>query len=213
MGPTQVSIAGPPPTLSAFLATLARPACISTPLPITAPYHAPHLYTDADVDRVVGHVLSVSNAWPSTRIPIVSAAGAEQTTAQSCVAFPTALADAVRDCLARPIALDQWPASLAQHIQSRGANYVAKPHPIALAFADRLGPLISTALPTVQLLPSLPEQPSLPSAAGNARAAKSPIAIVAASGRFPQADSMDAFWQVLSQGLDTHELVRTLRSP
>jgi acyl transferase domain-containing protein len=37
--------------------------------------------------------------------------------------------------------------------------------------------------------------------------AKSPIAIIAASGRFPHANNMTAFWDVLKNGVDTHELV------
>lgn len=38
-------------------------------------------------------------------------------------------------------------------------------------------------------------------------ASKSKIAVVGISGRFPHAPSMDAFWDTLLRGVDTHELV------
>lgn len=211
VGPTQVSVSGPPSTLAAFLATLSRPAFLSTPLPITAPYHATHLYNDADVSRVLER-LPAGVAWPSTRVPIVSAARPEpagHVEIPLFTSFASATREAVRDCLTRPIALDRWPANLAHHIQSRGGSFIATTRPIALAYADRLGPLISSLLPVPSSAPltPTPPPPSPPLVNSHARAAKSPIAIVAASGRFPQADSMDAFWDVLLRGVDTHEMV------
>ncbi|USW47943.1 Putative thioesterase, Acyl transferase domain superfamily, phosphopantetheine binding ACP [Septoria linicola] len=203
------SVSAPPSILDAFLTTLSRPV-VTTRLSITAPYHAAHLFGPSDVDHVVEAYLPSSVTWPRARIPIISFArtgpGASDHSDASTT-FKAALIEAVRDCLIRPIALDRMAVSIANHAKACGKTYVV-PYPVALSFADRLGPQVNSHLAGVSSPASLSESHFSQSTASHSRPkARSPIAIIAASGRFPSAPSMDRFWDVLVNGIDTHEIV------
>ncbi|KAF2211538.1 hypothetical protein CERZMDRAFT_42949 [Cercospora zeae-maydis SCOH1-5] len=204
VGPSSGSVSAPPVILDAFLSTLLRPLT-TTRLPITAPYHAPHLFTSDDVQHITD-CLPRSESWPAVQIPIVSFSRDE--VASHGAAFPAAMNEAVRDCLIRPIALDRMAASIAAHARSMGKDHVL-PVPIALSFSDKLAPQVNSHLPGARAPTPEATSTTIPPsvAAGQEPMAKSPIAILAASGRFPQSSSMDQFWDVLINGIDTHELV------
>ncbi|PPJ53310.1 hypothetical protein CBER1_00905 [Cercospora berteroae] len=208
VGPGQSSVSAAPVILDAFLSTLLRPLT-TTRLPITAPYHAPHLFTANDVQQVTG-CLPPSDAWPTVHIPIISFSRDEVLSRGA--SFPAAMSEAVRDCLIRPIALDRMAVSIANHARDLGKVSVL-PSPIALSFSDKLGPQVNSHLPGAKAPTLELTSTPIPSAMGAEQQpmAKSPIAILAASGRFPQSSSMDQFWDVLINGVDTHELVPPTR--
>lgn len=83
------------------------------------------------------------------------------------------------------VAPDRWPSNIAHHIQSRGGRLAAMTHPIALIFADRLRTFIRGPRPAQSSITWIPKLP-LSLHIGNTRVSGSPIAIVAASGRFPK---------------------------
>jgi naphtho-gamma-pyrone polyketide synthase len=199
--------------LADFLSTLSRPRISTSLSSITAPYHAAHLYSDADVAHVLG-ALPARASWTSTTIPIISAAEGQDDARRAAALFPDALGEAVRDCLLRRIAIDRLPVRIADHVQSLGKDD-AVIHPVANPTAERLGPAIRNLLCSDKTSPpaSLSETPpQYEPANAESPAAKSPIAILSASGRFPgRADSMDLFWKILSEGVDTHELVPATR--
>ncbi|KAF2230550.1 ketoacyl-synt-domain-containing protein [Viridothelium virens] len=98
---------------------------------------------------------------------------------------------------------------VTRHIQSLGESGSFAIHPIA-ATSDGLGPSIHKLLGnTIRERTSLLAEPQLlgPHELCNSPTAKSKIAIVGMSGRFPHAQSMDALWDILVRGVDTHELV------
>ncbi|KAM3419059.1 hypothetical protein BST61_g5014 [Cercospora zeina] len=173
VGPSSGSVSAPPAILDGFLSTLPGPLT-GTRLPITAPYHASHLFTSDDVQHVTD-CLPRSESWPAVQVPLISFSRDE--VALPGASFPAAMNEAVRDCLIRPIALDRM--AVNSHLPGAKA------------------PTLQAASTTIP--------PSV--AAGQEPLSKSPIAILAASGRFPQSSSMDQFWDVLINGIDTHELV------
>jgi hypothetical protein len=92
---------------------------VSTPLTISAPYHARHLYSEADVAHVLAG-LSDQPFWPSQKIPVTStAAHGHGGAARASSTFDGALGQAVRDCLIRPIALDSMGSRIAEHLDAK----------------------------------------------------------------------------------------------
>ena len=49
-----LTISGPPSTTKRLLQSDAFKNCARVPIPVYAPYHAAHLYTDADIDHPPG---------------------------------------------------------------------------------------------------------------------------------------------------------------
>lgn len=88
-------------------------------------------------------------------------------------------------------------------------------YPVAACSPDRIQAAIHAHWETLagaSIASITPKRPSVETRDVSHRpskAANSKIAIVGVSGRFPQAGSMDAFWDVLSRGIDTHEMVNT----
>ena len=210
--PTQYSISGPPEVLDAFLSSRS-PALVSNRLPITAPYHAGHLYCDEDVDNVVSGLLNTAAEvhLPTGHTPVVSSTTGEILLPAP---FPEALRKAVKECLQTPIHWDLVARGVSSHVRSSLRDGDFAVHHIAMT-PDTLESSIrkilgqtasktrhhSTEMPRAHI----PRNPHL------APVARTKIAITGMSGRFPQAQSMAALWQVLVQGIDTHELVPSTR--
>ncbi|KAF4429939.1 beta-ketoacyl synthase [Fusarium austroafricanum] len=221
-GPNQSTISGPPAVLCSFLASAAGKAVAPTtaPLPITAPYHSAHLYSDADISHVLAGVPQQGS--PRARIRIISNS-AEGQTVSATATLRDALEEAARDCLRRQMALDQLSIRIAEHVKAvirptaAGDMTEVAIQPLAFNGAERLVASLRRLLAqdsySVQQRIPLSSEELASIAAGSAPgakggAARSPIAILAASGRFPgHADTMEAFWDILYRGVDTHELV------
>jgi hypothetical protein len=199
-------VSAPPDILDSLLSDtpLSRFTCFKLTIP--APYHAEHLYTDDDVDALVSSLGSFPLQCESAKssVPIISTTTAETLPA---VSFPEALRTVVKDALRHMIRWDLTAGSLATHIRQSEANGKFTINYIAAA-SDSLGSLIQKSLGTSAKFEVNPRIGShLNSTSHGAPTAKSKIAVIGASGRFPNAPSMDAFWDVLSRGVDTHELV------
>ncbi|KAF7198010.1 Polyketide synthase CTB1 [Pseudocercospora fuligena] len=217
----QCSVSAPPAVLDAFLASKAGKLLTGTTTPlslkrITAPYHASHLYSEADISHVASGVPHDDDGASHLHIPIISATanGRSLSTPSS---LRVALEEAARDCLLRRIALDLLPARIAEHVrrvtQSDACNKTDVVfHDFAFSGEQNLikavRPLLALDPCTVRDKLSSPLSPLGSPDGSVGRASKSPIAILSASGRFPgHADSMDAFWDILHRGVDTHEMV------
>ncbi|KAK2058402.1 beta-ketoacyl synthase domain-containing protein [Colletotrichum caudatum] len=224
VGPTQTTISGRPDIVTDFLASPmgkgVAPTC--TVLPIVAPYHSALLYSERVIDQVLS-VLPKGNL-PCGRIPVISTSADTKDAISRSSTFRHLLEEAVRDCLQRQMALDQLPERLAQHVKHAsksvsGMKTEVVIQPIAFKGTERLGPPLRGQLPTDLYLVREAsshhsiEHTAFDSALGaNGGLSKPPIAILAASGRFPgRADTMDAFWDILIRGVDTHEMVPSSR--
>ncbi|TEA13320.1 Conidial yellow pigment biosynthesis polyketide synthase [Colletotrichum sidae] len=218
VGPTQSTVSGPPRVVTDFLASAVGKAVAPTSglLPIAAPYHSALLYSQGDVARVLSG-LPKSNL-PVSRIPIVSTSADCREVAGGST-LRDVLEEAVRDCLQRQMALNELPARLAQHVKlASGPVSETRTEvviqPVAFKGTERLAPPLRRQLPSelfsvreaLHPLAGDAVPDSISGLTGGAN--KSPIAILAASGRFPgRADTMDAFWDIFICGVDTHELV------
>lgn len=190
------------------------------PLQIFAPYHAPHLFSRDDVGQAV-HPLHpyVCKSSPSAgsgsvlRIPLISSTtGDIVEAANHQVDFEAVLESAVEQILLQPIRWDPVLATLQTRLQTIGGKVALRVVPVATT-ADQL---IYTGLQ--QQYPTLSGR-----APGNngrlwatAAWSNSPpngdkIAIIGMAGRFPEAASTDALWDILRLGLDVSKEIPPLR--
>ncbi|PWY71773.1 ketoacyl-synt-domain-containing protein [Aspergillus sclerotioniger CBS 115572] len=203
--PNGVTVSGPPPALAQLLASDAFQSLRHKSLPIYAPYHAPHLYSDLDIQEIVGDLTSASAGERLERIPLISIAEAE--TGRT---FALLLKTAIQQILLHPI---RWPAILTElertirTVQPESFSVV----PIGTT-ADQLIYSSLRQTPLRLLLPLAVQQGSRPATPQDADPLPTPthptrckLAIVGMSGRFPGASDKEAFWDLLYQGLDVHK--------
>ncbi|TEA14637.1 Non-reducing polyketide synthase pks27 [Colletotrichum sidae] len=218
VGPTQATVSGPPDVLSDFFTSgagkLIAPASAS--LRITAPYHSAVLYSESDIENVLQGI--PERDVQQTSSPMISTS-AEVQALSAPMNLRDALGQAVRDCLMRPMALGELPSRIAEHARSvlktdDGEAARVSVQSVAFHNRDSLVSQLRLLLPSEtyrvrgrseELLPSsIPNGISDEGVGSN----KPPLAILSASGRFPgNADTMDQFWDILYNGIDTHEMV------
>ncbi|GIZ49851.1 hypothetical protein CKM354_001287000 [Cercospora kikuchii] len=212
----QVNVSAAPHTLRDFLSTLSPLGISSVELPVQAPYHAAHLYSESDVDQIIRSD-KASNGTHSPRlsltheklcIPIISSATGEIVSAKT---FTYALQSAVRDCLLRTVRYDTLGPAIAFCIGSMGSSSQFSLQPVALGGPERLESAIRANLHNALTIRNAESMETLLERLQQRQrprsAARSKIAILSCSGRFPRARNMDAFWDVLLHGIDTHRQV------
>ncbi|KAI4597969.1 Type I Iterative PKS [Pestalotiopsis sp. 9143b] len=208
--PNGITVSGPPRSLGLLYRshTLGSPGVKS--ISIFGPYHAPHLYSQEDVDEIVESLGGVSNADSyKNHIPVFSSCGTLEDGT-----FETLLKNAVAHILLEPI---RW-NNVIETLQNRVQSGHAKSFRIVPIATKSDHQLIYSALrktPLASLLPSSATQngPAV-DIAGNGECAapsKPKLAIVGMSGRFPGAKDNDAFWKVLHEAMDMHKTVPPLR--
>ncbi|KJZ70156.1 hypothetical protein HIM_10463 [Hirsutella minnesotensis 3608] len=205
--PNGITVSGPPRVLAELAESRELKGVRSGTVPVYGPYHASHLYTQLDISDIIGGLASTTTASGSEHIPFLSG---EKTEAQGR-SFVQLLENAVRQILLDPIRwgniLDNLQSSIEEATTSKSFTVT----PIGTT-ADQL---IYTALKQTSLRALVPSTPNpRPSALPEGPTPspnKGKIAIIGMSGRFPNAKDNDAFWEILSQGLDVHKRVPPLR--
>lgn len=211
-----MNISAAPHTLHEFLSTLSPRGCSSVELSVQAPYHASHLYSESDVDRIIRSDNASNGNFPpeigltdaKPCIPIISSATGEIVPAMT---FADALRSAVSDCLLRTVRCDILGPAISSYIGSSGPFSRFELQPVALGGPERLESAIRANLHDawttrhVESMETVLER--LQERQRPSSAARSKIAILSCSGRFPRARNMNAFWDVLSHGIDTHQQV------
>ncbi|KAK4147650.1 ketoacyl-synt-domain-containing protein [Dichotomopilus funicola] len=214
--PNGVTVSGSPAALARLTKSEEFKSFKFKSIPIHGPYHAPHLYSKTDVSDIIEAVVSDSRSQDTeqtTFIPSTASQGDEETKKRT---FVTLLEAAVEHILLQPIRWNDILDELQAWLQTAGDSESFRVVPIG-TLADQVvySSLKQTSLRS--LLPSA-EGPGIKSSSGpgvnaNATAAdpKRPkLAIIAMSGRFPGAESTEAFWDLLHQGLDVHKPVPAL---
>lgn len=195
-------MSGPPRSLTQLAASdiFKNGGFKSTYIPIYGPYHAPHLYSQDDVDEIVGSLAPRSADARLNQIPVFSSIG----TMVGDGNFESLLKDALGQILLRPIRWDGILEELQVYLQSAG------PKTFSVApIGTKADQLIYSALKQMSLGTLLPIQAHsklpLPKYALYSNSGKSKLAIIGMSGRFPGAKDNEAFWDLLYQGLDVHK--------
>nr|ASU91368.1 non-reducing polyketide synthase [Nephromopsis pallescens] len=204
--PKGLTVSGPPCSLAKLTGFGSFKNLEYQSTQIYGPYHAPHLYSQDDVDKIVGSLIPHSADVTPKRIPLFSSTGASVEGGN----FKSVLKAAVGQILLRPIRWSGILEELQIYLQKSGFKTFSI-NPIGTK-ADQLIYEALKQTPLRELLLSAPAQsePSLSGDASHSSHGKSKLAIIGMSGRFPGAKDNEAFWDLLYQGLDVHKPVPAL---
>lgn len=218
---SSVTISGPPSSLSRLRESPHLAKFQATPLPIKTPYHAPHIFGESDVISILSTTFPAFWTAYHAAIPAVSSANGDFIGAND---FQSLLRAAVSDILIKPLRWDK----INQRLQfiagpTRGMPVVV--HQIGISADSTIraalkqggcdSPFIldhSRSLDPPDLLNSSISKlrfmaKGIPYDCPKAGANRSKIAIVGFSGRFPDAENLESFWDLLYEGRDVHKVV------
>lgn len=203
--PSGVTVSGPPSSLALLLNSDDFKNVRSKSLPIHGPFHAPHLYSEADVDDILDGIATAEDALVSLEqlLPI-SSTGSKPANHN----FPTLLRNAVSQILLRPL---RWPVVLGEL-----ESYLEETKPASFTIfpiATTAHHIISNELKqwsSSPLVPVITQTHAIASPSKEPTGKKPKLAIIGMSGRFPSANDNQAFWELLYQGLDVHKPVPVL---
>lgn len=168
------------------------------------PLHAPHLYTEADIDDIVeGLGLDCGNERPE-HLAFLSSTGVLVEGPN----FASLLRSAVDAIVAQPMRFPELLDQLEKYIQDVNPKSFEM-IPVATT-VDRLVYKTFKSTPLASLVAPPPATVPKPiSYATPPPSSKTPkLAIIGMSGRFPGgANDVEAFWDLLYQGLDVHKSV------
>jgi hypothetical protein len=173
-------------------------------IPIRGPYHARHLFSQSDVERIIDADITRHLTQYSLIHPLVGLSTA--TTPSSTIEL---FQQAVMEVLTRPV---QWDATVKNCVSDIRSSPVSGIRVLAMGPTSLSNSLVSALKVGGGLQLSLEDGVSwfarnrIPkSVSGSLRNSK--IAIVGMAGRFPNAADHEAYWKLLEQGLDVHREV------
>lgn len=205
INPNSVTISGPSKTLDALLQTTSFQTSKVLGLPVYAPYHAGHLYSVADIDAIVQASNSSILSSHANPISCVSCSSGKAVEAAN---FETLIRSVLQHILIDQLRWDNVLAECA--INPRDSSQcIVIPIVSGPNFPQSLAALVKK---TLNLESSVDE--SLIQAMRRtddeqqaSKASQSKIAIIGYSGRFPDAESTQEFWDLLKAGRDVHRKI------
>ena len=174
-------------------------------LPIHAPYHAAHLYDELDVEAIMSasNIDLMTNLSP--KIPFISTSSGKAINAST---YGELIRVVLRDTLTQPL---RWDSVLKECGTSFAHIDVASQCKVySVINTPNCSQSLGTALRQKRDADVTASDAMLKnarqdnSARATGKATESKIAVVGYSGRFPDADSNQKFWDLLHQGLDVH---------
>lgn len=201
----RVTLSGPPHILDDFLQRH-QSSLRYRYLDIFSPFHAAHLFDHSIPDHIVSYI---DNELVANRVPdagLLSGSTGKVATAPN---FKSLLRATVADVLREPV---QWNSILSavQEFWSHHSTdqciiipFSSNSVPMICEQIGKAGPIrVSVEDVAGDIKQSLrgPESANIPTG----RFVDSKIAVIGFSGRFPSADSNEAFWDLLRGGRDVH---------
>lgn len=202
-----MTISGPPTILDELKTFSAQAGKKAYPVPIRGPYHNKTAYSGSDVLKLLDATLEgLEFLDRPVQTPVMSCATGfilkEKT-------YGTLLREALESVLIQQIRIDRITNSLAEMLLKK--ETVTSLIPVSTQLAATLGESLARRGAQIRV-----HKPIFNTAATEptdaASSSKKPgdaekIAIVGFSGRFPDADDLTEFWDLLEQGLDVHRLI------
>ena len=200
-------MSGPPRSLAQFTSSDEFKDFGYKNIQIFGPYHAPHLYSQDNVEGILGSLGPRNATAHHNRIPVLSSTGARV----DGRSFETLLDDAIQQILLRPVLWNGVLEKLQTHLEHVGSKTFGIV-PIGTT-ADHLiyAGLKQTSLRTSFSSTPVQRKSDLPTTALHSSPGQPKLAIIGMSGRFPNAKDNEAFWSLLYQGLDVHKPVPSSR--
>ncbi|CAI7591626.1 unnamed protein product [Penicillium glandicola] len=202
--PNGITVSGPPDSLVRLIDSEVFKGLRHKSIPIHGPYHASHLYSQLDINRIID---GLAIKKPEQSLSVFAGTGASVEKGN----FAILLEGAVRQVLLEPIRWNVILEKLQSWIGNGGATSFTVV-PIGTT-ADQLiyTALKQTSLRTLISAANPQAQKVYQEAHGSPENSKKPkLAIIGMSGRFPDAKDNQAFWDLLYQGLDVHKPVPDL---
>ncbi|KAF2459431.1 polyketide synthase PksA [Lineolata rhizophorae] len=170
------------------------------PISVYAPYHASHLYSDADIDRILeGSPRKVFASYRPQSLIHSSSTGKCHTATNSLELIELMLSEIIRE----PV---RWDRLLEECVSQVTAHSGAECSVTAIGVTNIANSLVSALKQGGQSNVSFKDYTSWNAAqdASLGRTQNDKIAIVGMSGRFPNAANHEALWDLLMKGLDVH---------
>ena len=197
-----LTISGPPSTTKRLFQDVdSFKNCI--PIPVFAPYHASHLYSQADIDRILDK--DATRHLQQFR-PLALVHSATHGTCQTATSTLDLVQNALREILLEPVRWDNLMTEVVAQVTSAssaecsidaiGVTSVAN----SLAAALKQGGQTGITVRDQSLWCATTDD-------SRGRSQNDKIAIVGMSGRFPGAASPEKLWELLEKGLDVHREV------
>jgi iterative type I PKS product template protein len=199
-----LTISGPPSTTKRLFQEVESFKNITrVSIPILAPYHAPHIYGQADIDRILDkdatrHLLQFR--------PLALVHSATRGTCQTATSTLDLVQIALGEILREPVRWDNLLGEVvSQVISSNGPECSVS----AMGVTNVSNSLASALKSGGQANITVRDQTlwSVTTDESRGRTQNDKIAIVGMSGRFPGAASPEKLWELLEKGLDVHREV------
>lgn len=205
-----MTLSGPPSILDDLLGSNHLPKRSSLKIPIHAPYHAGHLYESTDLVAIVDQTFKTAFASYQRRMPIASSVNGWWTDATT---FGTLLQHGLEEILLEPLRLDKIVAALAEDWKITAGRSCTILPIATLAGQSFVVALKKSGLTDVTIDPCMNSAAAVrndePSSSGHLGHSK--LAIIGYSGRYPDANSNEEFWQLLHEGRDVASITPSNR--
>ncbi|CAO2656358.1 Nn.00g051610.m01.CDS01 [Neocucurbitaria sp. VM-36] len=199
-----LTISGPPSTTKRiFSDSDAFKNNTRVPIPVFAPYHAPHIFGQADIDRILDKD-AVRHLQQFRPLALVHSAthGKCQTTTSTLDLMRLALSE----ILLEQVRWDSLLGEVVSQVTAAGSQECAVS---AIGVTNVANSLASALKAGGQSSISVHDHTSWVSTTDESRGRtqNDKVAIVGMSGRFPGAANPDKLWELLEKGLDVHREV------
>ena len=198
-----ITISGPPATVKRFFEE--SPALAKNnrvPIPVYAPYHAEHLYSEADYSKIFESGLAEELKKYRPASIVHSAFTGKPIAAENAYELAKT---ALTEMLQKPV---RWDYLLQETVSEMTAN--KKPTKIyAMGISNVANSLVSALKAGGQTDVAALDYTSWAENVeiNNGRTQNDKVAIVGLSGRYPSAANTEALWELLMKGLDVHRRI------
>lgn len=199
-----MTISGPPEALEALLQTSPFSPLKQVRLPVYAPYHAAHLYGLSDVDAILDASDAKILSSYVNKLPFISCSTGRVIPASD---YGSLLRIVLRDILMEQL---RWDNVLEKSGATFGKFNVTRCNLYSMINSSSFSQSFATSLRHACNMDVKVSNPMIEDVQGSdtaeplGKAAEAKIAIIGFSGRFPDAESNEKFWDLLHKGLDVH---------
>ncbi|KIX09737.1 uncharacterized protein Z518_00818 [Rhinocladiella mackenziei CBS 650.93] len=203
---TSVTVSGPPSMkASLFEDSEFFRTHKNAPVSIYAPYHASHLHSQSDLEKILRPQTKAIFGNAPVRFPVCSSVAGKPIVAQNGYEL---LLGALKEIVIEPLRWDKVLKYCASGKASEAKVFAIGPTNLASSVVSAL----KASTPKVGLEDQSHWSTVAPAGTRHSKK-EADIAIVGYSGRFPDAADNELFWQLLEKGLDVHRPVPPDRFP
>ncbi|KAM0226570.1 hypothetical protein ACHAQD_000494 [Fusarium lateritium] len=202
VGPGSITISGSPAIIESLKAQPGLSPKRILSAPIYGPYHCTSAFSETDLPQKIEDLLQgLGFCDKEALVPVLSCTSRSY---KSGSTFGALLKQVLKDTLAEQIRVDHVVDALFDHVSTNDTTFI----PInAQASTASIMDSLSRRGATTRISPTLKDLANNSKIPQSNSADADKIAIIGFSGRFPEADDLDEFWDLLIRGLDVHKLV------